>query len=323
MKITIDDPANKDLEIKALKKQNAKLQSDMESMHGHVESARKANRKKYVPKASKKRRKADWVRMILPDLHGSRMSKPAFAAVCADLKRVEVDEVVMLGDMMECGGFLAAHHTMGYVAETEYTYEEDIAATNQAFDTLLSLAPKCTNWHYLEGNHERRVEKWAVTQALRNKKDSQFLLDQVGPENVLGLKERGIKYYRQAERYDGMTIPGTIKLNKSYYTHGISTAKHAASVHAARFGGNIYFGHTHRNDSWVSHTVDAGDIGAWCPGCLCEKQPMWLHTNPSAWTQGYGLQVEARSQNFLPIQVGIIDGESMFMDMRSKLWIKK
>jgi hypothetical protein len=47
---------------------------------------------------------------------------------------------------------------------------------------------------YIEGNHERRVETWCVTQSLRNSKDAEFLRRAFAPEFLLNLKERGIPY---------------------------------------------------------------------------------------------------------------------------------
>jgi predicted phosphodiesterase len=318
MKIEIDKTEDADQAIALLKKENRKLKRDIESMNRHVDAARSANQKKYITKTRKRRKKADWVRAILPDVHGSSVDRDAFGAVMRDLKGIDVDEVILLGDFLECGGFLAQHHTLGYVAQTEYTYENDIAAANQCLDAIMEACPNARDIHYLEGNHEARVEKWAVTQALRNGRDAQFLLDQIGPEKVLNLQERGVKYYRQSTHYHDLAIPGTIRLGKCFFTHGISAAKHAASVHSQRFGGNICYGHTHRKDTWETKTVDAGDIGAWCPGCLCVKQPMWQHTNPTSWTNGYGIQVVARSGNFLPLQVRVIDGQSMFLSLKER-----
>ena len=297
--------------IKRLKKKLARAESDNESMQRYVATARKANQKKWIKKRKTKTLKDDWVRLLVPDLHGSSMDPEVVPVMLNDLDRIEVDEIVLGGDILECGGFLAQHFTLGFVAQTEYTYENDIAATNQFLDTLLEKCPKVQAVHYLEGNHEQRVEKWAVTQALRNGRDAQFLLDQIGPRKVLDLERRGVKYYSQAECYDGVSIPGTVRLGQCYFTHGISACKHAAALHAERLGGNVVYFHKHKLDAWETHTVSAGQIGAWCPGCLCLKQRMWHHTRPSTWTSGYGLQIVSRSGLFQPLNIRIIDGQSM------------
>ena len=135
------------------------------------------------------------------------------------------------------------------------------------------------------------------------------------PEYLLKLKERGIKYYRQGETYLGLGIPGAMRLGKCFFWHGVSTAKHAASVNIQQFAGNVVYGHTHREDHCSLRPVSAGDIGAWCPGCLCQLQPLWQHTRPTNWTHGYGVQIVGKNGNFLHINIRIIDGTSLLMPL--------
>jgi len=69
-------------------------------------------------------------------------------------------------------------------------------------------------------------------------------------------------------------------------------------------------GNTHRMDEYTIRNVASGTISAWSPGCLCNLQPLWLHTNPTDWTHGYGLQLVNEDGTFLHINVPIIDGKS-------------
>lgn len=258
-------------------------------------------------------RKGESLRVIIPDSHGSAISKPAAAAFLADLKRLDPTEIVMLGDHVDCGGFLAQHHVLGYVAQTDYSYTDDIAATNQFLDQIQKAAPRAII-HYIEGNHERRVETWCVTQTLRHEKDCRLLRAAFVPEYLLRLKDRGIRYYRQSENYIN-GVPGTIKLGKCYFWHGTSTARDAASVNLSQIGGNVVYGHTHREAHARRRPVSTGDIGAWCPGCLCDNQPLWQHTRPTDWTHGYGVQSVMPSGNFLHINIPIVQGVSLLAPM--------
>lgn len=248
-------------------------------------------------------------RVVIPDTHGNIADTAALAAMLGDLEVIQPSEVVMLGDHLECGGFLAQHHTLGYVAQTEYTFEQDVAATNALLDAIQSIT-KGAPIDYLEGNHERRIESWCVTQSLRNSEDAEYLRRMFSASAVLSLEARGIRWIRQGVFYDGISIPATIKKGHCYFTHGSSTAKHAASVHVAKFGANIVFGHTHRADGHMTRNVKDGLIGAWNPGCLCALQPLWQHTNPTEWSHGYGLQLVNGDGSFLHINVPIIDGKS-------------
>jgi hypothetical protein len=252
---------------------------------------------------------ADIVRVLIPDTHGAKADRKALAALLADLKILRPHEIILLGDHVDCGGFLAQHHVMGYVAETSYSYEDDIAHTNALLDQIATAAPSA-KIEYLEGNHERRVETWAVTQTLRHGKDSEMLRRLVAPEFLLKLKARGIPYFRQGLHYDGLSVPGVIKRGKCFFFHGVSTAKHAVAATISRIGGNCVFAHTHRAQSEVIRMVGTGPIGAWNPGCLCEIQPLWQHTQPTNWTQGYALQLVRPSGSFLHLNVPVLNGET-------------
>lgn len=260
------------------------------------------------------KRGKEFVRVIIPDSHGSAIHPQAAGTFLSDLKTLAPREIVMLGDHVDCGGFLAQHHTLGYVAQTNYCYEDDIASANNFLDGIQKAAPAAPI-HYIEGNHERRVETWCVTQTLRHAKDCEMLRRAFAPEFLLHLKARGIRYYRQAEHYQGIIVPGAIKLGSCFFWHGVSAAKQAASVNITQFAGNVVYGHTHRAQSETRRPVARGDIGAWNPGCLCRQQPLWQHTRPTDWTLGYGVQIVDSRGDFLHINVGIVDGRSLLMPL--------
>lgn len=267
-----------------------------------------------APRDPNPRMAGDIVRVCIPDTHGAKINKPALAALLSDLKALDPHEIILLGDHVDCGGFLALHHVLGYVAETSYSYEEDVAHANAFLDAIQVAAPRA-KIEYLEGNHERRVETWAVTQTLRHSRDSEGLRRLYAPEFRLNLAARGINYYRESEYYDGLPAPGIIKRGKCFFMHGISTAKDAVGATLAKIGGNIVFGHTHRADSKLIRMTGVGVIGGWNPGCMCELQPLWQHTRPTDWTTGYGVQLVSASGTFLHLNIPIVDGESNFSSL--------
>ena len=267
-----------------------------------------------VPRESEGRHSGDVIRVCIPDTHGARVNQVALAALLADLKAIDPHEIILLGDHVDCGGFLAQHLVMGYVAETAYSYEDDLAHANAFLDAVQKSAPRA-KIEYIEGNHERRVETWAVTQTLRHSRDAEGLRQLYSPEFRLSLKAREIAYYRQGEFYDGLPVPGTIKRGKCFFFHGISTAKNAVSATLTKIGGNCVFGHTHRAQSELVRLVGVGVIGGWNPGSLCELQPLWQHTNPTDWTHGYGVQLVSPGGAFLHLNVPIIEGQSNFASL--------
>lgn len=262
------------------------------------------------------KRRRNTVRVIVPDSHGHHVDLDARAAFLRDVAKLAPDEVVMLGDHLDAGGTFNSHQRT-YTAEMTESYEDDCKAANRFLDAIQAAAPRA-RIHYLEGNHEQHVERWAA-RAFASKKDADGLLDRYGPGAVLELRRRGIKYYKRSETYQGLSIPGTIKLGRCYFVHGVSHSKHAASQHLARFGCNVVFGHVHRSQSVIERTVSSDGFGAWCPGTLAKLQPLYMHTSPTSWSHGYGVQFVNPSGGFLHLNVPIHKGRSLLSDVAKRL----
>lgn len=186
------------------------LSSQLDATVAALARARKVKPVKFAPAPARKLA-GDRLRVIIPDTHGAHADSDAIAALLADVKALHPDEIILLGDHVDCGGFLAQHLTLGYVAETSYSYEDDIAAANSFLNALQAAAP-AASIDYLEGNHERRVETWCVTQTLRHNRDSEMLRRALAPEFLLDLSGRGIRYHRLSECHDDLNVPGVIKL---------------------------------------------------------------------------------------------------------------
>jgi len=274
----------------------------------------RAPRVRLPSRQSSKTQSGDFTRVIIPDSHGCHIDPEAAAAFLSDLEALRPREIIMLGDHLDCGGFLAQHHTMGFVAETEYSFDDDVGACNQFLDEIQRRAPGAEIL-YLEGNHERRIEKWCVTQALANQKDANLLRRMFSTEAVLSLEKRGVKIFKQGVKYDGLPIPATIKRGKCHFTHSDRCSVHAAAAILSAFGGNVVYGHTHRADSFTRRTVTGGVIGAWNPGCLCKLQPYWNHTAITGHSHGYAIQFQRESEEFLHVNVPIIDGKSLLVPL--------
>ena len=309
-------------EVERLQAENASLLATIDRYQQQVENLRGS--KYRLPKASKaKASKTDFARVVIPDVHGCKANAGAVSAFLSDLEQVNPTQIVLLGDLLDCGGFLALHHTMSYGEETTYTYEDDISASMQFLDEVQKRAPRA-EIHYIEGNHERRIETWCTTKALsmgspKPELECEKLRELYAPEVVLDLDRRKINHYRNGKYYHGLPIPCTIKLGRMHFTHGISTAQNCAAVHVSKFNGNVCYGHSHRADSAIIRTVSQGVIGAWNPGTLSELQPLWRHTSPTNWSHGWGLQLIANNEDFMHINVPIYDGRSLLQNLTSRI----
>ncbi len=252
------------------------------------------------------------IRMIVPDSHGAHIDEDARDAFVRDVKRIVPEQIVWIGDHLDCGGTFSSHQR-SYTNELCEAYEDDCKAANTFLDMVMRAAPDAQHW-YIEGNHEAHVERWAARN-FQSHKDAVKLLEAFGPWRVLKLREREIKYFRRSEHYQGLSIPGTIKLGKCYFTHGVSHSKHATHVHLERFGANVVHGHTHRSQAVVERTVSSDGHGAWCPGTLAKLQPLYKHTVPTSWSHGYGMQfVNQATGRFMHFNVPIHSGESMLFE---------
>ncbi len=251
------------------------------------------------------------ITVVIPDSHGEHIDIPSRDAFLSDLARINPDRVVMLGDHLDAGGTFSSHQR-SYTKELVESYDADIIATNEFLDLIRIGAPNA-RIDYIEGNHEGHINRWCARN-FTSYRDAKMILGLIGPEAVLRLNQREIAYYRGDERYQGLSIPGTMRIGKLYYTHGISAAKHATSVHLERFGAPVMHGHTHRAQAYIARTVTSDGIGAWCPGTLAKLQPLYAHTNPTNWSAGYGVVTTSEATgNFSVMLVPILDGTSMLL----------
>ena len=288
-------------EVKALKQDRNDLLLEHEDY--------KSRRKVTSLQTPKPKTGGDYIRVSFGDMHGCLMDKPAVAALLEDIRKLDPDEIVLGGDMLECGGFLARHQPIGFVATSEYSYQDDIEACNWFLDELAKAAPKA-EVIYLEGNHEDRIERWIVDVVRAAGRDAEFLLQLNSPQTTLKIAERGIVYVRR-QYVEGGLPPGWVKRGKMYFTHELGSGVNGASKAIAKTAGNVTFFHTHQESAATQVFPSVGIVKAFCPGCLCERQPLWRHSNPTNWSHGYGIDIIAQSGNFQHISVPIWEGESL------------
>lgn len=266
-------------------------------------------------KKARKRKKGSYYRVAFGDTHGASLDPAAWNAFIGDMERLKPREVVHLGDIIDAGGWLAQHQTMGYLAEVGTSYAEDIDAANQMWDSLQAAVPGASI-HAIEGNHDMRVEKWCISQTLRHNLDAEYLTGLLSPQHLTHLEKRGIPYYKREQCHSGLkNNSGSLVLGKCAFTHPQRASKHHASRMASDWGMNVVYGHTHRRDYFPASNARGDNWAAWSPGCLCVTRKYWHHTENFGHTQGYHLQIVQPCGQFLGINVPIIDGVSYLSDL--------
>lgn len=305
--------AESDRKRRAAEQKHAELQTILD----HQQEIIDARAKKLFRSASTSKTKGCFHRVLIPDTHGAHIDERAAAAFLGDLEYLQPREVVWLGDHLDCGGFLARHHTMGFVAEAAFSFADDIAGANSLVDAVQKRTPKAVH-HFLTGNHEHRIERWCCTHALGNDKDANLLLGAFGVRACLHLEQRGIHYYSRSHTSPDLRTRGAIKLGECYFVHDVSTARNAAQVAINKWGTNVMFGDTHRIDYAVGRKAER-DIVAATNGCLSTLRPYWQETNITDWSHGYGVQIVMPDGKFLHIIVPILDGKSLLGPMLGRV----
>ena len=313
--MTQDDMAKKVLDAKARRRELDTmvkvLKRERDEVLAEFLAYRNARPVAVQPQSAVRQGKVDKVRVVCADMHGLRMDPKAVAAFLSDVRRLDPDEVVMLGDMMDCEGWLAQHHVLGFVANCDYTFQEDVQACNWFLDELQKAAPNAQMW-YLFGNHCDRVERAIVDNVLGNQGDAEFLNSLWGIETVLRLKERGIEVIRRDRIYAEGLPRGWLRLGKMCFAHEAGgKGKNAARDVVSKAAANVTFGHTHREDTATIVFPGVGICKAFNPGCLCHMQPIYMHSDPTSWSQGYAIDYIAKSGEFQRVQVPIWKGRSL------------
>jgi predicted phosphodiesterase len=302
-------------EIQRLKDETASLRRIMGALdRSNWSEPRTLPSTKKVPVGKKK----SFLRVVLSDSHGSYLDREIWKHVYTDICSLQPSSIVLLGDHVDCSGFLSRHHTLGFLSEGTYSYEEDISAANGFLDDIQKACPGA-EIHYMEGNHEDRIERWVMTVVNRSQQDAEFLRKQVSPEYLLELEKRGIKYYRRGVFHMGFQVGGLIKLGKCLFAHEGSRGQNAAMKMLNIYATNIVFGHTHRQDSAVTYKPGVGQISAHNPGCLRNRQPTWYDKVPTGWSQGYAVQLVRDDGSFLHVNVPVDEGGSLLASFTDKL----
>lgn len=228
---------------------------------------------------------------IFPDIHFGDHDEAALEAALKAHAIIKPDNTLFLGDVLDCGIFSA--HPKRKISENQaYDYKKlEVDPCN----AMMNRVQKNTNHvDYLGGNHEERIERWAVGAGAVG----ESLYSLLSPEATIARGRRNFTYtpyspvtgnrlgfVQIVKASPQMTSGGLVAV------HGWSWSKHAAYVHLEKSRSqSIVFGHTHRAQTIVSRDAWTGSpIKAFNPGTLSKLQPLYMTSNPSEWSHGFGL----------------------------------
>ena len=206
--------------------------------------------------------------IILPDIHMRTTVPKPYQLVKRFIKEQKSDEIVLLGDFMDCSAL--SHWNKDKKRPMEgLRYKKEVALANKELDFLEKHTKKIT---YLEGNHENWVEQY-----LDKTPEMEGLIEL---PKVLKLKERKIKWIKMNDLY---------KIGKLYATHGMYTNKYHANKHLSTLGANVVYGHIHRPQSDMMNMKMQKPHQATALGCLCSHDPEYMKNRPANWMNGFGI----------------------------------
>lgn len=235
--------------------------------------------------------------LVLPDIHFPDHEPKALEIVKKVASILQPTNTLLLGDVLDCGIF--SKHDRRTIRElADYDYQKlEVAPCNELLDYLQDNTKKMT--YFLEGNHEQRIERWAVEVG----RAGQEIYKMIAPAEVLGKRNGNPRknfklipydvptgnrmgYVQIVPNHAGMKTGGLVGI------HGWSWAKNAARVHLEKSRSqSVVFGHTHRiqleasRDPWTGKTILAFN-----PGTLSKLQPLYsTGGNPSEWSNGFAL----------------------------------
>lgn len=208
------------------------------------------------------------------------------------------DRVLFLGDGLDAEAF-SVHGLKSMAERRAHKFiDDEVALMNWVVDYCQGSKLN-TEFVYIEGNHEYRIERFALS---INASIGDAVYKLLSPKRLItnrmdqdGIEQGRRKNFKWIPHMPKTGIHSHYKLTKDCIAvHGWSIAKHAAMQHLALARSvSIVHGHTHRMQHVMSRDPLSGKpIHAWSPGCLSKLTPLFMAHNPNDWTQGLSLMYE-------------------------------
>jgi len=205
---------------------------------------------------------------IISDIHFPIHCRSATLAAHAHLKKLNIDCLVLLGDIMDCTN-LTRHAQR---KSLRYTWREEIEVTKAYLKSLRILFPTIPIL-YESGNHESWFQQYIVRQA--SQLDGEYRL----PER-LGLDELKIEWVEE----DRLMTFGKLYLHHGH-RFGVGGGANVATRLLNKLGVNFICGHYHREMHDEKRTLDESTHGVWINSCLADQHPDYNPHNSS--THGF------------------------------------
>lgn len=218
------------------------------------------------------------------------------------------DGLLYIGDLMDFDSISSFNKGKGRAVEGR-RIALDYAVTNKILDRhqqIIWEKNPYAKFVLLEGNHEERIERYID--------ENPSVEGMVEVAAGLKLEHRGFEWIRSWSKGE------IYKIGKANFLHGQYTNQYHPAKMATKYGGSVFYGHTH---DMMSHSVPSlldprkVHVGQ-SLGCLCLPQP-YMKGAPTNWEQGFGVFYFLPNGNYTYYTVRIVDG--MFVGPDAKLYL--
>lgn len=254
---------------------------------------------------------------VFPDVHFPDHDEAALGAALKAHAIIKPDRTLFLGDVLDCGIF--SMHPKRKISENQaYDYKKlEVDPCNKMLDRVQKDTKEWT--HYLGGNHEERIERWATSAGAVG----ESLYSIICPENTVAVNRKNFTYIPYSPHtgnrmgFVQVVKPSSIMTSGGLVAvHGWSFARHAAYVHLEKSRSqSIIFGHTHRAQTIVSRDPwTQSPIKSFNPGTLSKLQPIYMTGgNPSEWSHGFAL-IYVGTRSWSEYCIGVNNGYCVLPD---------
>lgn len=222
------------------------------------------------------------------DLHIPFHDKKSLELFYRFLDDFKPDQIVIAGDMVDF--YLLSKFDKDPLRQ--HTIQSEI---DESYEVLKELTKRCSNIHFIAGNHENRLRKFLW------QNPSLASIKVLELPSLLSLDTLGIKYHDYQYIFNGFR-----------FTHGELVRAESGTTAKAelmKYGNSMASGHTHRLGMFL-RTDARGTVGAYEGGCMCNLNPEYVKGVPN-WQQGF-LVYTFRKDRFYCQIVPIIDHKFLY-----------
>lgn len=234
-----------------------------------------------------------------PDIHFPDQEEEALEVAMAAHRHFKPDYSIVGNDLVNCTPFSSWGAKSIPEATARDWFQDEVTPAIKFVDKVQANTNIRT--YYLPGNHDCWVERWCA----RNGRVGQAIYSMVSLKVNLS---RGRKHFTYIDVTNPRDRRNFVKMHHDLYcVHGWSYCKHAAAKHLELSRTrSVIFNHTHRmqvfygRDPWNGKPIFAASAG-----CLCKKQPMYMHDGkPTDWVNGFWIAFVGRTDfTFYPITI--------------------